>query len=140
MAANYVESPSTFIREGIRQYPTPAIWTLAKENIERWVAATETIPYWGRWCFSKLVNRRHHCDSDRCHYDDTLQDLPILDHSEWWCAGDGKFYLTGHPYGLRGLPELVEFCAPRGIGYQALDPAFSWYLPGRTSLIVLKGT
>ena len=136
---DYVESPSEFIREGMRQFPGADSWMMAKENIERWIGANHTVPYWGRWCLSKLVNRNHHCSPDRCHYDDTLQELPILDHPEWWRNDAGKSYLTAHPYGLHGLPELVEFCAPRGIEYQAFDPVFSWYLPGGTCLIVLTG-
>lgn len=90
-------------------------------------------------CLFKLANRRHSCNSYRCYQDGEPGYLKILDHFEFWRDQAGRYWLTAHPYGSRGLTELVEFCTPRGIDYHLYEPTMSWYSPGITLLVVLGG-
>ena len=135
--SNEVTSPSGYVNTGMAQLPA-GDRDLAHSLLSAWAERHDARPYKGRWCLTRLVNPRHHCNSHRCYEDGYPRSLAILDHLEMWKGGN-RFLITAHPYGLGGLVDLIEFCATQGVEYQTLDERCSWYSPGVTNLVVLIG-
>ncbi len=130
-------SPSSYVATTMHRLPEPERG-LAEMRLEAWALLTGARPYTGtmRRCLGKLANPRHHCG--RACYPWYWPDA--LDHAEWWAGPHGEYVITAHPYGVsaRGRCELAGLAGRTGAAL-AIDPAWSWYVPSTTVLVVLWG-
>jgi len=114
----------------------PGAADLAQARCEAWALLTGARPYTGtgRPCLRKLANPKHRCTN-------ACRPMPwALDHAEWWKGPVGEFVVTAHPYGLTDdtLEDLARIGRETG-AQVSIDPDWSWYWPGTTSLVVVWG-
>ncbi len=130
-------SPSSYVATTMHRLPEPERG-LAAMRLEAWALLTGARPYSGRMrrCLGKLSNPRHHCG--RACYPWYWPD--VLDHAEWWKGPAGEYVVTAHPYGVseRDRCELESLAGRFGAAL-TIDPAWSWYAPDSTVLVVLWG-
>jgi len=113
----------------------------SQEIVEAWASANNVVPYTARKCLLKLTNRNHRCNTTKCHAGHNAPgQFNVLDHAEMWKHKDTKgFTCTAHPYSLYELEHLQAWCEQNQVTLEVKEPANSWYIPGRTHLIVVRG-
>jgi hypothetical protein len=126
-----------YVRAGIENL-RPELRELARTRLERWMRENGVRPSRRSYsCLRRLANPAHHCNSMACYGAGWPH---VLDHPEWWLGPQGEFILTAHPYDVckHGLQELARLQEEYGATVE-VDPDGSWYYPGWTWLIVVRG-
>jgi hypothetical protein len=136
-----VESPSSYVTRTMRTNP-PEIRERGRQLLDAWAERYQATPYTGRGkrCLRKLVNPRHHCGRS-CFQAGLAHHFQALDHAEWWKDAGGRFIVTAHPYAYQDddMEKLRRFCEREGLTFEVGGTRESWYIPGRTYLLTLRG-
>jgi hypothetical protein len=132
-----MESPSGYVQATMHRLPEPER-AVAYMRLDVWATLAGATPYTGkaRLCLGRLANPRHRC-GNACYGESWPH---ALDHPEVWKGRDGRFIVTAHDYnmGPDHRAELEALAARYGAGL-TIDPAWSWYIPDNTVLVVLTG-
>jgi hypothetical protein len=116
--------------------------------LEAWITQEQVTPYEDRDpCLLELADLKHKCHpsgwclehSSEYKGSGHFQSFDVLDHPEWWKDAQGGFIFTAHPYDLSDLEALFKWGGANGISVEVYNPRYSWYYPGHTQLIVLRG-
>jgi hypothetical protein len=138
-----LKSPSLKVRSAMDHLPA-AERVRARELLEAWLDREDVTAYEDRDpCLRSVADSQHQCPARGWGLKESdcvgFEPFPVLDHPEWWQDTQGKFILTAHPYFLTGLAALFAWGAANGVTVEVFHPRSSWYYPGHTQLIVLKG-